>query len=149
MVYVLVGLPGASKTSWAKKKQRETGVAIISRDDICRSVYGTEFDLDNEGGVNLMFWALYRAALQAERDIIVDCANLVSHVRIRLINLAVAYEYENKVTAVVFNITPNEAWKRKKLTGSKIYYKDFDRLVNSYEPVEKDEGFSEIIIVNS
>ena len=69
--------------------------------------------------------------------------------RKRLVNLATNYMYEGSVVAVVFNITPNEAWKRKKATGSKISHEDFDKLVNSYEPIEKDEGFSEVIIVNS
>lgn len=149
MVFVLVGLPGCGKTTWAKKKQKETGIAIISRDDIRRCVYGQEFDIDNEGAVNLMFWSLYRAALQTETDLIVDCTNLVSHVRKRLINLATHYDYENEITAVVFNITLNESWKRKKAAGSKMSYADFDKLVNSYEEIGKDEEFSEIVIINS
>jgi len=145
MIFVLVGLPGAGKTEWAKKKQEETGAVIISRDDIRRCVYGIEFDIDNEGGVNLMFWALYRAALQAEIDIIVDCTNLVRHVRKRLVNLAAVRGHES--TAVVFDVDPEEAWKRKKAMGTSMSREAFDRLAATYELVSPSEGFDEIVFV--
>ena len=143
MIFVLVGLPGVGKTEWAKKKQEETGAMIISRDDIRYCVFGNEFDIDNEGGVNLMFWALYRAALQSGRDVIVDCTNLVRHVRKRLIELA-AYKWR-KPTAVVFDFDPPLAWARKSATGTLMSREAFDRLAETYEPVGDDEGFTEIV----
>ena len=144
MVYVLVGLPGSGKTTWAKNVQANLKAAIVSRDMVRFSIYGLEFDRHYEDKVNQIFWSIYLTLLDLKEEIIIiDCTNLRKQTRLSLINAA--HQRGFKVIAVVFDIDSEICWQRKHSTGSAMKYEEFQIMAKAYEPVSQEEGFEEII----
>ena len=144
---VLVGLPGAGKTTWRRERYLDIDMAVVSRDDIRRCVFGVEFDRDLERMVNDIYEGMLLEVVGAARrmPVVVDCTNLTRRTRRQLISLA--HVFDRKPVAVVFDLDPEECWKRKKGTGSAMTRAEFDRLVRSYERVSEDEGFERVIYV--
>ena len=148
MVYILVGLPGSGKTTWAKNVQAKLKAAIVSRDMVRFSIYGLEFDRDYEDKVNRIFWSIYLTLLDLkEKIIIIDCTNLRKQTRLSL--LKAAHQRQRKVVAVIFDIAPEICWQRKHSTESAMKYEEFQVLAKVYEPVNQEEGFEEIIKVSN
>ncbi len=144
-VHIMVGVPGTGKTTLAKKLRDDFGGIIISKDIIRYHMLGIEFDPNLENEVDRMFRAMLSSSLYGYVDnIIIDNTNLTKETRKSLIDRA--HTSNRDVIAHVFNTDKYEAWDRKQSTGSSMPISDFNRLINIYEPVDKDEGFSEIIV---
>lgn len=144
-VHTMVGLPGSGKTTLALKLRDDLGGIIIAKDIVRHQMLGIEFDPDLEDEVERMFRAMLSSSLYGYVDnIIIDNTNLTKAIRKELINKA--YAANRDIVAHVFNADRYTAWDRKKNTRSIMTVGDFDRLVNIYEPVDENEGFSDIIL---
>jgi len=141
---VLVGIPGAGKTTWAQRWRGRA--AICSRDDIRRRVFGVEFKETLEPIVSDIFYETLYALVFGEEfhgPVVVDCTHLTR--RVRDVVRRIGVMGGRRTVAVVFDLDPEVAWERKKATGSAMSKEAFDRLVASYEPVGSDEGFDEVM----
>ena len=145
MIHVMVGLPGSGKTTLAKELRDNLGGIIISKDTVRYHMLGIEFDRDLENEVDRMFRAMLSSALYGYiNDVIIDNTNLTKAIRKELVDKARVANRD--IVAYVFNIDKYDAWDRKQSTGGDMTINDFERLVNIYEPVSRDEGFSNIIV---
>jgi predicted kinase len=73
------GLPGAGKTTWAKKELAEwsSSTARVNRDDLRRMLFGTpNYSVDQETLVTEVQRRAIKAALATNRDVIADDTNL-------------------------------------------------------------------------
>ncbi|MCK4581530.1 MAG: AAA family ATPase, partial [Dehalococcoidia bacterium] len=71
---VLVGLPGSGKTSF---RERHPKWAVVSKDDIRRTVFHRDFDLDYEDAVERIFTAALVETVQSSAQVVcVDSTNL-------------------------------------------------------------------------
>ncbi len=152
MVHVLVGFPGAGKTRFRKRMQRREGWRVLSRDDIRRDVFGVEFDESLEDQVSGLYWEMVYELLMStnsQKPVCLDCTHLTKEVREQ--TLAAIQVSGHEAVAHVFDVDPEECWKRKKFSyrggvRSQMSRERFDKLVASYEPVTEDEGFSKIVV---
>lgn len=144
-IHVMVGLPGAGKTTLAKKLRGDLGGIIISKDIVRYQMLGVEFDPDLENEVERMFSAMLSSGLWGYiDDVIIDNTNLTKSIRKTLIDKA--HVVGRDIVAHVFSIDKYAAWDRKQRMGSDMTIGDFERLAGIYEPVSKNEGFSDIIV---
>jgi predicted kinase len=154
---VLVGLPGSGKTSF--RKQHPAWV-VVSKDEIRRNVFHHDFDLAYEEAVEGIFAATLVEAVESPAQIVcVDNTNLTRAERRPLIE--VAEIADRSAAAYVMPLLPLEIlYEQKQMQLEALarqypylkvngFPKDrYEMMYRSYEKVEGEEGFSEIIRVD-
>jgi tRNA uridine 5-carbamoylmethylation protein Kti12 len=154
-IYVLTGLPGAGKSTWAKKKSEETGALIVNRDSIRQMFYGSyKFDDEYEYIVKYCTIEIVKQILDcAVKDLIIDECNLTKIKREFWINIIKGFidkEKEFNIILVWFKENKNNIeYRYNDLRGlSKEYWSDvIEKMKSVYEPPIADEGFDQIIEV--
>jgi len=151
---VLVGLPGSGKTSF---RERYPKWAVVSKDDIRRTVFHRDFDLDYEDAVERIFSAALVEAVQSPAQVVcVDNTNITRAERQPLIEVACLSGREP--VAHVMPLLPLKVMYERKqqqledlahdYAGLKVsgFPKDrYEAMYNRYEAIGEDEGFSKII----
>jgi len=151
---VLVGLPGSGKTSF---RERHPKWAVVSKDDIRRTVFHRDFDLDYEDVVERIFSAALVETVQSSVQVVcVDSTNLTRAERQPLIEVACLSG--RTPIAHVMPLLPLEVMYERKQQQLEDLARDYPRLkvsgfpkdryemmYNRHEAVGEDEGFSKII----
>lgn len=155
-IYILCGLPGSGKSTWAKKKADETGALIVNRDSIRTMFFGSyKFDAKVEYIVKNCAESIIRELIDCNiNDIIIDECNLDIQKRKHLtdlINANVLSEYNVNVVIVWFteNERNTELRSNDNLRGyTKQYWEDIILgMKNIFEPPTENEDVDEIIEV--
>jgi len=150
---VLVGLPGSGKTSF---REGHPEWAAVSKDDIRRTVFHRDFDLDYEDAVERIFSVALVEAVQSPAQVVcVDNTDITRAERQPLIEVACLSDREP--VAHVMPLLPLEMMYERKqqqledlvhdYAGLKVsgFPKDrYEAMYNRYEAVSEDEGFSRI-----
>ena len=151
---VLVGLPGSGKTSL---RVQHPEWAVVSKDEIRRTVFRHDFDLAYEEAVERIFAATLVEAVDSPAQIIcVDNTNLTRVERQPLIE--VAQVSGRQVIAYVMPLLPLEilyeqkraqlrtlAHQRPDLKVNGFPRDRYEAMYHRYEDVEEQEGFNEIV----
>ncbi len=151
---LLVGLPGSGKTSF---REQHPKWAVVSKDDIRRTVFHRDFDLDYEDAVERIFSAALVETVQSSVQVVcVDNTNLTQAERQPLIEVASLSDREP--VAHVMPLLPLKVMYERKQQQLEDLAHDYPRLkvsgfpkdryemmYNRYEAVGEDEGFSKII----
>lgn len=111
-LYLLIGIPGSGKSTYAKTLEEATGGQIVSSDGIRYELTGTE-EFDPDPAVNMRVFAMVRARVSSRillGDVIVDATNV--HVRDwrQYIGLCPG---GTDCRAVLFDVGPDEAMRRQ------------------------------------
>jgi predicted kinase len=147
-VYVLVGIPGSGKTTWAFQQPWFGNCAYISTDKFVEAYshevnkpYSAVFDFIMPTAIQLMIEDVVRAR-KIGKDIIWDQTSTTVMSRTRKFNMLPKY-YR---IAVSFPI-PDQAELQHRLNqriGKTIPQQVINSLINNYEPPTLAEGFDEI-----
>lgn len=83
-LYLLSGIPGSGKSTWAKFFQSShPNAKIVSSDQIRVSLFGTRKCFDAEGKVwSIFLQDLQRYSASPEAEVIADATNLTNHYRL-------------------------------------------------------------------
>jgi len=151
---VLVGLPGSGKTSF---RERHPKWAVVSKDDIRRTVFHRDFELDYEDAVERIFSAALVETVQSSVQVVcVDSTNLTRAERQPLIEVA-CLSGRTPIAHVMPLLPLKVIYERKQqqledlahdYPGLKVsgFPKDrYEAMYRSYEAITEDEGFSKII----
>lgn len=147
-LYVLIGVPGAGKSTWVANQKWAADCAYISTDNhveaYAKSVGKTYNEVFNDympTAVDLMTQDVIRAR-EAGKDIIWDQTSTTRKSRMRKFRMLPDYH----AIAVIFP-TPEKAELEKRLAnrpGKNIPKHVMRSMINGWEHPTEDEGFSEI-----
>lgn len=136
-VVLLIGLPGAGKTTWLQRRQ----LPSLSTDHLRHLL----FDREDEQRFQSMVFALLRHALRLRLQAgmartWIDATNLSPAERRPLI--AIAREYGFPAGAVFFDIPVEECLKRNRARGRQVEDAVIRRMELKLRPPRLSEGFS-------
>lgn len=145
-MYILVGLQGAGKSTYAEKLNKQTGAIIVSSDAIREKKSGSRQITKNDSKIFTEMRRTIKKLLEEGKDVIVDATNVTIKKRASYINYISKLEDIKKV-AIVFNKNANTCVCQN-------FQRDKDKQVPKYAiyNLEKyfvyptlEEGFDEII----
>lgn len=158
-VYILCGLPGSGKSTWARNMAEVKGAMIVNRDAIRTMYYGSyKFNKDLEYIIKNSAERLVQELLDCDvTDIVIDECNISPLARAFWLNCLKIHfmddvEKESKIFAVWFKETERNVLFRSQddLRGyTKEYWHEVvDKMKSSFVPPKLIEGFGDIIEVN-
>lgn len=154
-VILMVGHPLTGKSTLIKKLEEFADFEVISRDDIVMSLhdddnYSKAFKTVDQKKVDKILIDTIEKSAVNEHNVIIDMTNM-SRKR-RVYNLSFYGENYYKI-AIVFPILSEVEYdkrnkKRLKEENKSIANHIVRNMINSYQPVDKNEGFDKIISIN-
>lgn len=112
-IYMLVGVSGSGKSTWAKTQVEEKGGTIISRDDIRFSLLERDsgyFDKEKEV-YKIFIYKINQAIKENKSDIYIDATHLTENSRKKLIN-KLQLENKEEIIPVKFFLPLEECLRR-------------------------------------
>jgi predicted kinase len=150
-VYLLNGLPGSGKSTWARNKiKKDPDTLILSRDDFRTILHGGTYVFDKkyeELILDIEDYAI-RACIEQGFDVIIDETNLKQERRLDLIELA-----DNAtIICVIFTETENNL--KNRMTTSRGYTdvqweEVILKMKKDQVPVSENEPYDQIIYVSN
>lgn len=83
-IFILAGVPGCGKTTWAKQVLENPGSVWVSSDHIRQNLFGDEYNHDNNPVVFSHWYKAIDDALLGGWDVIADATNLDAKARDKL-----------------------------------------------------------------
>jgi len=155
---VLVGPAGSGKTAFQKQYPVW---AVVSKDDIRRTIFHRDFDLDYENTVERIFAATLVEAVDSPAQVVcVDNTNLTRSERQALIEVAQLSD-RKPIVYIMPKLTLEEMFERKQQQLSQLAQdhrhiqvngfprERYEMIYQQYEEVEDDEGFAKVMHVAS
>jgi predicted kinase len=153
-VMLLIGPPLSGKTTWIKNNFPNT--EVISRDELVMEVaqtrdYNKAFaEVDQKLVDQILQERLLKSSID-EKSVIVDMTNMT--IKRRLSTLKYFGDNFYRI-AVIFPILSDEEYqirnqKRISEENKDLPLRIIKRMISSYQPISKEEGFNKIISVNS
>ena len=143
---MLVALPAAGKSTYAKNLMKESpNVVIVSSDAIRKELYGSEEDQSHNQEVFNEVFKRTRAALANDLHVIVDATNLSRKRRIAFLKQLNNCKKRATIFAIPFEICCERNNSRKRIVPQYA----MDRMYRSFQPPHYAEGFDDIQIVGS
>ena len=129
-MYIICGLPGSGKSTWAKRMVKSEGAIIISKDAIRTMIHGEYiFDNDREPIVGAILTAIV-SGIKLNIDIIIDETNITQERRQRLVFLAHQYGY----TPMIVYCKGNGKNLENRMTEPKGYTKEkWEEVINKMQ----------------
>lgn len=137
---VLVGAPGAGKSTWAQRNGR--GAVLIGQDELIDAITPDGFEHEYRPVYAAAEDAIARAALREGHTVIVDRTNRTRAHRERW--LRIAREAECPAAAVVMATLPEvcRIRNRRRFGHRRVSEERMERMLAALEPVRADEGFA-------
>ena len=143
---ILIALPGAGKSTYAKNILKEdSSVIIVSSDAIRKELYGSEEDqLHNQEVFNEVFKRT-RDAIKDNKHCIIDATNLSRKRRIAFLKQFNNCEKRATVFAIPFEVCCERNAARERVVPQSA----MEKMYRSFQPPHYAEGFDDIQIVGS
>lgn len=152
-VWLCVGLPGAGKSSWARRKVRERRVVAVCRDDIRTMLLGRYGVVEAvEPLVERLAFVAVRSALRKGFDVVVDETNITRVGRERWVRWVKRSIPRVRTIAVWFpEMVRNVEWRMRDPKG--LPRREWEAVVRRmrglFEPPSPAEGFDRVMVVRS
>lgn len=155
-VYILIGLPGSGKTTWASKKCfNEENTIIVSRDALRSMIKANKyvFDKKYESLICQINDDAFYTALRGEFDIILDETNISMIRRKSLVSIIKEYDffYKNKTKIVYVMFTEQTNNLENRMKEDRGYSKEtwnnvINLMKNNFDyPDKQYEEYDELI----
>lgn len=141
---LLMGLPYAGKSSWAKRMSRTLLAPVVCPDAIRVALHGQRFVPEAEGFVWAQAKLMVRALLMAGNEhVYLDATNLKRQYRDNWADLGV------RRRIIHFAASAEECIRRATEAGDTEIIPVIERMAASIEPVVSEEGFTELVTYNA
>ena len=140
-LYLLIGLPGSGKTTWANSKPSKEYV-VISTDETAKMFRGLPKDKRRKFEIELS-----KKQLQEGRHVILD--KMLMSKEARQTYIKALKPYANKVIVVLFNVPLLKCLERNRQRDKykQVSDKSYIAHIKRFEAPAKDEGYDELIEV--
>lgn len=156
-VYVLIGVPGSGKTTYANKvlhaelpvgrstdfaeRIKDIQVVHISSDNIREELYGNEAEQSKNAKVFEAFYKRLKVALEEGKDVVLDATNINRKTRKRIFeNVPKGTQVEAHIVWAAINTAIYRDSHRDRVVGKEVILK----IAKRFEAPWYDEGFSDI-----
>src|SRR5574344_1087105 len=141
---ILIALPGAGKSTYAKNILKEdSSVIIVSSDAIRKELYGSEEDQSHNQEVFNEVFKRTRAAIKDNKHCIIDTTNLSRKRRIAFLKQFNNCEKRATVFAIPFEVCCEHNIFRERIVPQYA----MNRMFKSFQPPTYEEGFNEINVI--
>lgn len=147
-IYILIGLPGAGKSTWAREKaSKDPGVMIVNKDAIRKMLFG-RYDYKNNVEPLIHSIALRAIGSCIERgyDVIVDETNLSKKNRLNICKdiHTMAEELKQRANIHYIEYKPSVEHLKRRLLDKRGFsegrwIKIYNKMMEAYDPVTKEE----------
>jgi predicted kinase len=148
-LYIMVGLPGSGKSTYAKNFIKDKDIEYLSSDSL-RAVYGK--DETDQSVTSIVFGHIKKKvdeSLKDGKNVLVDATSVNRKERSDYINTA--KKYGAKVVAIVFKMDRQGLIERNKKRGEQggrvVPDWVIDKMLNKFAEPSYDEGIDVIIYV--
>ena len=142
VVYIMCGIPGSGKTYFCKNVLMNHpwyNRIYISSDDIRKEICGDASDQSVNGLVFDIFYQRAREAVMDGSDVILDATHLTKKIRRKCRNQF--KDLDCKFIAVQMMTSVLDSVYRNKNRDRVVPDYAMDRMINTYQPIEDNEGF--------
>jgi predicted kinase len=141
---ILIALPGAGKSTYAKNILKEdSSVIIVSSDAIRKELYGSEEDQSHNQEVFNEVFKRTRDAIKDNKHCIIDSTNLSRKRRIAFLKQFNNCEKRATVFAIPFEVCCERNNSRERIVPQHA----MERMFKSFQPPAYEEGFNEINVI--
>lgn len=151
-VFILIGIPGSLKSSYAKKKTGKDPNVIIINQDTLRSMFRGVYVYDRmtEPLVKDAAGAALVLALKKGHDVIWDDANVTKDERKGWVDLIRSTKTPGRVNITFVEFEPHENCLIRRLQDCRglpesLWKKLHKQMMEDFEPVQEDEGYDRLI----
>ena len=148
-VFVLVGLPGCGKSTWAQQNKGHYQMfdVVLSSDEYRQKLLGDE---NNQLNNELVFSTLYKDAIQYLKEgksICIDATNITRKARRGILNRIKENHIECEKIAVVFEVEPKIVFSQNLSRDRVVPGQVIHKMMCNFEIPFYGEGFDTINIV--
>lgn len=146
MLYILIGISGSGKSTFAEKNCRVNHNMIQCSSDLIRKeLYGDENIQGNGAEVFRILNDRTLIYLHEDRDVIYDATNTTRKSRKKIIKLA--KEFTNDICAVYFKIPLDVCLERNAKRDRKVPEEVIRKMFYQLQEPSKEEGFDAIVTI--
>ena len=146
--WMLVGLPGCGKSTWANEHKNEYDFEIISSDALRESLFG---DINDQTHNNEVFDYMNKKVidlLSEDKDVCYDATNINHKSRKSILNMIHNSNLKDiECIAVLFETPILTCYYRNKQRERKVPEYVIDKMLHKFEIPFYQEGFDEIISI--
>ena len=145
--YLLIGIPGSGKSTYAKKLSKETNAIIISSDDIRTRLFGSRQNISNDRVVFKTMRKEITENLNEGKNVICDATNVTISKRASFLNELI--NIDCKKIAIVINRDTKTCIEQNKLRDKtcQVPAVAIYTSAKKFEYPTLSEGFDEIMEV--
>lgn len=146
-LYMLVGLPGSGKSTWAENHKDEYKFKIISSDKIRGEMFGDESCQEDNGKIFQIMNQRTMQTLSEGYDVCYDATNISRKSRKSILSLINNSKDNIEVIAIVFNTPFYQCLLNNNSRSRKVPPEAIKRMMGQFEIPVKGEGIHKIIII--
>ena len=141
-LYILIGVPGCGKSTWAKKHFEKNVGVCVSSDTIRKVIFRNENDQSHNPEVFKIAHHVIKQWLNSDDDVVFDATNIHKRYREQLIK-EVLFEVNKPVrfVAIYFDTPIETCIARQELRDRKVPAKVIQKMARQMEKPTFEEGF--------
>ncbi len=146
-LYYLVGLPGSSKTTWAKKIKNDVNATYLSSDDLRIELYGDVHNQEHNGNLFQIMSKRAKELLKQGSNVIYDATNISS--KRRTIFLKELKNIYCEKICVYFATDINTCYDNDLKRDRQVGFNVIDRMYRNLQIPMYHEGWDDIRIIGN
>ena len=143
-LFMMVGVPGSGKSTYAKNHLQNEDTIIVNSDQIRKELYGDESVQKNPKRVFAILYQRVRKLLKSGKNVVIDATNTSK--KYRAIALDNFRDIDCEKIAILVETPIEMCYKFDASRERQVSKRVIDRFARELEKPTLDEGFDEIVV---